>query len=127
MVKTELLEYLQLSVKFGTLKLTKMKGLILFITLFGASSLYGQMSDKPVHYSFKITEITNEAPAKNLNIEIKEYFDATPVFNDATDEFKVSSYVLISKEQFEERMTARGLHVERYEQTAGLANTVTKH
>lgn len=104
-----------------------MKGLILFITLFGASSLYGQMSEKPVHYTFKITEITNEIPAKNLNIEIKDYFDVTPVFNNDTDEFKVSSHILISKEQFEERMAAKGLHVQFYEQTVGAVNATTKH
>lgn len=104
-----------------------MKELILFITLFGASSLYGQMSEKPVHYTFKITEITNEVNAKNVNTEIKNYFDVTPVFNDDTDEFKVSSYILISKEQFEERMTARGLHVELFQQSVGLSNAITKH
>ena len=122
-----MLEYLRLSVKFDTLKLTKMKGLILFITLFGASSLYGQMSEKAVHYTFKITEITNETNAKNLTAEIKNYFDVTPVFNDDTDEFKVSSHILISKEQFEERMAAKGLHLEFYEQTAGVSNSTTKH
>ncbi|MES2557194.1 MAG: hypothetical protein V4604_13645 [Bacteroidota bacterium] len=104
-----------------------MKGLILFITLFGASSLYGQMSEKPVHYTFKITEITNEANAKNLNVEIKDYFDVAPVFNDDMNEFKVISHILISKEQFEERMIAKGLHVEFYEQTSMAVNTPTKH
>ncbi len=104
-----------------------MKGLILFITLFGASSLYGQMSDKQVHYTFKITEITNEANAKNLNIEIKDYFDVAPIFNDDMNEFKVSSYILISREQFEERMTAKGLHVELFEQSSMAGNTPTKH
>ena len=104
-----------------------MKELILIITLLGGSALYGQMSEKIVHYTFKVTEITNETHAKNLTTEIKNYFDVTPVFNDETDEFKVNSYVLISKEQFEERMTAKGLHVELFEQSILTGNETTKH
>ncbi|HLP56323.1 MAG TPA: hypothetical protein VK151_14900 [Fluviicola sp.] len=85
------------------------------------------MSEKPVHYTFKIAGITNETNAKNLNIEIKDYFDKAPVFNDETDEFKVTSHVLISKEQFAERMTAKGLNVELYEQSVETGNATTKH
>ncbi|MDH4471225.1 MAG: hypothetical protein QE487_01385 [Fluviicola sp.] len=104
-----------------------MKGLILFITFLACSTLYGQMSENKVHYSFKITEITNEENAKNLNAEISNYFDAMPIFNEADNLFVVNSHVLISKEQFEERMTAKGLHVELFEQTSGVSNATTKY
>ena len=127
MTAEALLKYTRQTVKFGTLKLTKMKGLMLIITLLGGSALYGQMSEKIVHYTFKVIEVTNETHAKNLSAEIKNYFDVTPVFNDETDEFKVNSYVLISKEQFEERMTAKGLHVELFEQSILMGDENTKH
>lgn len=104
-----------------------MKKLVLFTTILCASTLYGQMSPTKVQYTFKITEITEDASAKNLNEELRKYFDVLPQFSDAEDVFTVASNVLISEEQLNERLTAMGLHLAVFERKEGVSNLNTKH
>lgn len=104
-----------------------MKKLVLFTTILCTSTLYAQMSPTKVGYTFKITEITEDASAKNLNEKLRKYFDVLPQFSDADDTFTVSSNVLISEEQLNERLLAMGLHLTSFERKDGESNLNTKH
>ena len=104
-----------------------MKNIVLFTTIMCTSTLFGQMSSTKVRYSFKITEITDEASAKNLQEELRNYFDVLPQFSDSEDVFSVSSNILISEEQLHERLTARGLHLALFERKDGEEVLNTKH
>lgn len=104
-----------------------MKKLVLFTTLLCTSALFGQMSPTKVRYSFKVAEITDEASAKNLQTDLRKYFDVLPQFSDSDDVFSVSSNVLISEEQLGERLTAKGLHLAFFERKEAEEVLNTKH
>lgn len=104
-----------------------MKKIVLFTTVLCASTLYGQMSPTKVRYSFKVTEITEEASAKNLQEDLRRYFDVLPQFSDAEDLFSVSSNVMISEEQLHERLLDMGFHLTAFERKEGEEVLNTKH
>lgn len=91
-----------------------MNKIVFFATFLFTSALFGQLSPTKVAYTFKVTEISDEAAAKYIADELRNYFDVLPAFNEENNQFAVSSNVLISEEQLQERLLAKGLHLELF-------------
>lgn len=102
-----------------------MNKIVFFATFLCTSALFGQLSPIKVQYTFKVVEISDEAAAKNIADELRSYFDVLPAFDEDEDQFVVSSNVLITEEQLQERLLAKGFHLElfaRKEDREGLNN-----